>query len=125
MCIRDSLIVVATETFSQRNQGMSVHESLRGTEKMVERAIAGGLSVSVTIGASFGCPFEGEVSTKQVMDIVTAVDRLGVDEIALADTIGVGTPPVSYTHLDVYKRQVAYSTGTSPSSSCNTRTPIS
>ncbi len=87
-----NLIVVATETFSQRNQGMSVHESLRGTEKMVERAIAGGLSVSVTIGASFGCPFEGEVSTKQVMDIVTAVDRLGVDEIALADTIGVGTP---------------------------------
>lgn len=87
-----NLVVVATETFSQRNQGMSVHESLRGTEKMVERARAGGLSVSVTVGASFGCPFEGEVSTQQVMDIVAVVDQLGVDEIALADTIGVGTP---------------------------------
>jgi len=87
-----NIVVVATETFSQRNQGMSVQESLRGTERMVTRAQDGGLSVSITIGASFGCPFEGEVSTRQVMDIVTAVDRLGVDEIALADTIGVGTP---------------------------------
>jgi hydroxymethylglutaryl-CoA lyase len=87
-----NLVVVATETFCQRNQGMSVREALRGTEKMVERATAGGLSVSVTIGAAFGCPFEGEVSTQQVMDIVTVVDQLGVDEIALADTIGVGTP---------------------------------
>lgn len=87
-----NLVVVATETFCQRNQGMSVHESLRGTEKMVERAGVDGLSVSVTIGASFGCPFEGEVSTQQVMDIVTVVDQLGVNEIALADTIGVGTP---------------------------------
>ena len=72
---------------------MSLDESLRGTEKMVDRAVANGLKVSVTIGASFGCPFEGEVSTERVMDIVNAVDRLNVDEIALADTIGVGTPP--------------------------------
>jgi hydroxymethylglutaryl-CoA lyase len=51
-----NLVIVATETFSQRNQGMSIDESLRGAEKIVERANAGGLSVSVTIGASFGCP---------------------------------------------------------------------
>ncbi len=100
-----NLVVVATETFSQRNQGMSVTESLRGTERMVERANAGGLSVSVTIGASFGCPFEGEVSTQQVMDIVTIVDKLGVDEIALADTIGVGTP-VDVRRLVVAAQQV-------------------
>lgn len=87
-----NLVIVATETFSQRNQGMSVADSLRGTEKMVSRAHDAGLLVSVTIGASFGCPFEGEVSTQQVMDIVARVDGLGVDEIALADTIGVGTP---------------------------------
>ena len=87
-----NLIVVATETFSQRNQGMSVGDALLGTEKMVARASAGGLSVSVTIGAAFGCPFEGDVSTQQVMDIVKRIDQLDVDEIALADTIGVGTP---------------------------------
>jgi hydroxymethylglutaryl-CoA lyase len=88
-----NLVVLATETFSQRNQGMSVGESLRGTKKMVERASASGLLVSVTIGAAFGCPFEGEVSTETVMDLVAVVDQLGIDEIALADTVGVGTPP--------------------------------
>jgi hydroxymethylglutaryl-CoA lyase len=87
-----NLVVVATETFCHRNQGMSVHSALAGTEKMVDRARRAGLKVSVTVGASFGCPFEGEVSTDQVMDIVRAVDHLDVNEIALADTIGVGTP---------------------------------
>ncbi len=87
-----NIVVVATETFSQRNQGMSVADALRGAHRMVTRAHDAGLLVSVTIGASFGCPFEGEVPTSQVMDIVTQVDQLGVDEIALADTIGVGTP---------------------------------
>ena len=87
-----NIVVVATETFSQRNQGMSVADSLRGTERMVSRAHDAGLKVSVTIGASFGCPFEGEVATHRVMDIVKRVDGFGLDEIALADTIGVGTP---------------------------------
>jgi hydroxymethylglutaryl-CoA lyase len=87
-----NIVVVATETFSQRNQGMSVKSGLVGLETMAERASRAGLSVSVTIGASFGCPFEGEVSTKQVTDIVRVASQLDLNEIALADTIGVGTP---------------------------------
>lgn len=87
-----NLVVVATETFSQRNQGMSVRDAVRGTQRMIERAAANDTRVTVTIGASFGCPFEGEVSTTQVTDIVTALGHVGIDEIALADTIGVGTP---------------------------------
>jgi hydroxymethylglutaryl-CoA lyase len=87
-----NIVVVATETFSQRNQGMSVKGALDGLDAMTERASRAGLAVSVTIGAAFGCPFEGEVPTRQVADIVRVVSHLNVDEIALADTIGVGTP---------------------------------
>lgn len=87
-----NIVVVASETFSQRNQGMSVKKALDGLEIMTERASRSGLSVSVTIGASFGCPFEGEVSTEQVTDIVRVAAQLDLNEIALADTIGVGTP---------------------------------
>jgi hydroxymethylglutaryl-CoA lyase len=87
-----NIVVVATETFSQRNQSMSVMGALDGLDAMTQRASDAGLSVSVTIGAAFGCPFEGEVSTQQVADIVRVVARLDIDEIALADTIGVGTP---------------------------------
>ena len=87
-----NVVVVATNTFCMRNQGSTVEESLEALEPMVARTRAGGLKISVTIGASFGCPFEGEVSTEQVMRIVRFAQHAGVDEIALADTIGVGTP---------------------------------
>ena len=87
-----NVVVVATNTFCMRNQGSTVEESLEALEPTVARTRAGGLKISVTIGASFGCPFEGEVSTEQVMRIVRFAQHAGVDEIALADTIGVGTP---------------------------------
>jgi hydroxymethylglutaryl-CoA lyase len=87
-----NVVVVATETFCQRNQGMSVAEAVRSFAAISERAHAGGPRVTATIGASFGCPFEGEVSPETVAELVRQCAEAGADEIALADTIGVGVP---------------------------------
>ncbi|MGB3708704.1 hydroxymethylglutaryl-CoA lyase [Gordonia sp. (in: high G+C Gram-positive bacteria)] len=85
-------VVVASETFCQRNQQMSVADSVRVVEDLVEDARAAKLGLSVTIATAFGCPFEGEVSEAGVVELARAVAALGVDEISLADTIGVGVP---------------------------------
>ena len=85
-------VVVASETFSQRNQGMSVADSVENVRGLAADAKAAGLTLSVTLAASFGCPFEGEVPEANVVDLARQVADLGVDEIALADTIGVGVP---------------------------------
>lgn len=87
-----NVVLVATETFSQRNQGVGVDDALSSFERTADRAIAAGLQVTATIGASFGCPFEGEVNTGQVMRLVKRAVECGAHEIALADTIGVGVP---------------------------------
>jgi hydroxymethylglutaryl-CoA lyase len=39
-----------------------------------------------------GDPWEGEVSPTQVLDAALRMFELGVDELSLGDTIGVGTP---------------------------------
>ena len=49
-------------------------------------------SLSATLSCVWGCPFDGEVSTDQVADLVGRIAELGVREIALADTIGVADP---------------------------------
>ncbi len=88
-----NVVVVATETFSQKNQGMSKEEGVRSFETICGRAHeTSGLRVTATIGASFGCPFEGEVSPARVAELVRRCALAGADEIALADTIGVGVP---------------------------------
>lgn len=87
-----NIVLVASETFSRKNQGMGVKEALASFERTAGAARAAGLRVTATIGASFGCPFEGEVSTEQVAEIVRRAVECGAQEIAIADTIGVGVP---------------------------------
>src|SRR5699024_600545 len=47
---------------------------------------------TVTIGASFGCPFEGEVSVGRLDEVLKRIVQTEPNEIALADTIGVAVP---------------------------------
>ncbi len=60
--------------------------------RIVGRAREDGLRSTVTIGASFGCPFEGRVDPGRVIEIAAQLADAGPDEIVLADTIGVGVP---------------------------------
>jgi hydroxymethylglutaryl-CoA lyase len=69
-----------------------VADSVEIVRGLAPDAKAAGLPLSVTIAASFGCPFEGEVPEANVIELARQVADLGVDEIALADTIGVGVP---------------------------------
>jgi hydroxymethylglutaryl-CoA lyase/(R)-citramalyl-CoA lyase len=82
----------ATETFNQRNSNASVEESLQAAERIVQRARADGIRATVTIGASFGCPFEGAVDSGYVLELAGRLVTGGADEIVFADTIGVGVP---------------------------------
>jgi len=87
-----NLVVVASDTFCQKNQGMSSEESVDVAADLVQQARAAGLGTTITVGAAFGCPFEGEVPVSRIRDIVTRVVQAGPDELALADTIGVAVP---------------------------------
>ncbi len=46
----------------------------------------------MTIGTSFGCPFEGAIDPERVLEIAARLVRTGADEIVFADTVGVGVP---------------------------------
>ncbi|WGM32241.1 hydroxymethylglutaryl-CoA lyase [Brevundimonas sp. NIBR11] len=89
--------VAATDGFGLKNQGLDVAGQQAMLQEIVGRrhnAAPGDAapSLSVTISCVWGCPFDGEVSVDQVADIVGRIATLGVQEIALADTIGVGDP---------------------------------
>lgn len=89
---RPNVAFCVTETFNQRNQRASVAESIATLGPLVSRAHGRALRVSVTLAASFGCPFDGAVTTAQVMRIAEQVAAASADEIIFADTIGVAGP---------------------------------
>lgn len=82
----------ASETFNQRNQGAPVEESVQSAERIVARAHGDGIRATVTIGTSFGCPFEGAIDPDRVLELAGRLARADADEIVLADTVGVGVP---------------------------------
>lgn len=85
-------VVVASDTFGRKNQGQTIAEGLAETRAMLRFARAEGLRAQVTISAAFGCPFEGAVRHDTVLAIAEELAIEQPEEIALADTIGVGTP---------------------------------
>ncbi len=82
----------STEEFNRRNSGQSVDESVAAAEALVARAHGDGLRCLVTIGASFGCPFEGAVDSGRIGELAARLAAAGSDEVLLADTVGVGVP---------------------------------
>lgn len=85
-------VIVASDTFGQKNQGQTIAEGIEENRQMIRFAKAEGLRVQVMISAAFGCPFEGEVKPETIMQIAEEMAAEDPEEIALADTIGVGVP---------------------------------
>ncbi len=84
-------VVVATDTFSQRNQGVSCQQGIDNWTEVAAEA-RGSIPIGLVVAAAFGCPFEGEVSLDHLLRMVEACAKHDPLEIGLADTIGVATP---------------------------------
>jgi len=81
-----------TETFAQRNQNMGLEQAAQAAAAIVGGAHEAGLRATVTLGAAFGCPFEGAVDPGVVVEHAARMTAAGADELMLADTIGIGVP---------------------------------
>lgn len=91
-CDEANVVICATDGFGIRNQGSTSEEQVAALQDIMALKKPGDPKVSMTISVAFGCPFEGETPEARVVAIAKAAADLKVDEIALADTIGVGDP---------------------------------
>ena len=85
-------VVVASETFNQKNQGASIDDTMLGYSEIAGKVNDSGLKLTGVIGAAFGCPFEGTIDPERVLDLVNRLIDGGASEIGLADTIGAAVP---------------------------------
>jgi hydroxymethylglutaryl-CoA lyase len=86
------MAVVASDTYNQRNQGVTTDESIEAWLDIAKDAKAAGIRANVMVSSAFGCPFEGEVSPQHVLDIVARIMEGGPVELGIADSIGVAVP---------------------------------
>ncbi|MFK8030638.1 MAG: hydroxymethylglutaryl-CoA lyase [Gammaproteobacteria bacterium] len=86
------MVVVASDTYNERNQGVPTQASIDSWLAIAKRAKAAGRRANVMISAAFGCPYEGEVNAERVVEIARKVMAAGPAELGLADSIGVAVP---------------------------------
>ncbi|HEX3465048.1 MAG TPA: hydroxymethylglutaryl-CoA lyase [Candidatus Elarobacter sp.] len=98
-----AVFTAASEAFAKANIRMTIDESVAGFAGVVKRAKADGMWVRAAISTAFGCPFQGEVPVADVVRVSQKLLDLGVDELSVADTIGVGTPNQVYELVDALR----------------------
>jgi len=86
------MVVVASDTYNQKNQGVPTARSVEAWRSIAKRARGNGLRANVMISAAFGCPYEGEVSVDRIVDLARQVVEAGPAELGIADSIGVAVP---------------------------------
>lgn len=82
----------ATEAFSQANINCTIEQSFERFEPVITAAKQHNLLVRGAASCVVGCPYEGDVDPKQAAQVVARLYRMGCYEVALGDSIGVGTP---------------------------------
>src|SRR5262249_47007755 len=82
----------ATETFVQKNIGMSIADSLHVFSGVVRKALEARLAVRGYISVCWVCPYEGEVKPEAVLSVVQPMLEMQIPEISLGDTIGKAHP---------------------------------
>jgi len=87
-----AVFTAASETFNKHNINATIAESIERFKPVVAGAKKHDMRVRGYVSTCFGCPYEGPIKPAAVLDVVTKLLTLGVDEISIGDTIGVATP---------------------------------
>ena len=92
----DEIVVFlsASESHNKKNVNRSVQESLIGFKEIADIAGKNNIPIQGDIATAFGCPFEGNVSSKKLAEISKEYKLMGFKGVTLGDTTGMATPPV-------------------------------
>lgn len=87
-----AVFTAASESFAQANINCSIDESFERFKDVLTMAKKNKIKVRGYLSTCFGCPFEGEVKEKKVIEVAERLLDLGCYEISIGDTIGVANP---------------------------------
>ena len=82
----------ASDAFNIKNTNCSVDESLKRIALLVVEAQKHKVPVRGYVSCVVGCPYQGDVQPRVVLDVTKRLLDMGCYEVSLGDTIGVGTP---------------------------------
>jgi hydroxymethylglutaryl-CoA lyase len=79
-------------TFLERNQRQTLKQARRTLTRICSLASRDGLGVVAYLSMAFGNPYGDPWRQEEVIDACLTLKGMGIEQISLADTVGVATP---------------------------------
>ena len=86
------VVVSASDTHNRKNVNRSTQESLDDIAAIIDEAHQRGVSCQVVVATAWGCPYEGDVPVRRVLEVAGRAVADGADSISFGDTTGMATP---------------------------------
>lgn len=104
-CRKIKLNVSASKAHNLANINRTPAESVAGFRENVSLARENGLEVSGSISMPFGSPWEGYIPLEDVVCIIEAYLKVGINEISLSDASGMAFPSQVYNMCYLVKNK--------------------
>ncbi|WP_223702375.1 hydroxymethylglutaryl-CoA lyase [Sutcliffiella deserti] len=103
-CKNAAVFVGVSDSFNKKNINKTTEESLQELEPIIRDLKEKNFFVRACISTSFYCPYEGKVEVADVLVLCQRFASFGVDELSVADTIGMANPKESLELFSALKK---------------------
>ncbi|WP_404333798.1 hydroxymethylglutaryl-CoA lyase [Planococcus rifietoensis] len=100
-----AVFVGVSNSFNEKNINKTTAQSMETLKPLIEKVKQDGIFVRACISTAFYCPFEGAVDPQRTIDLCRQFVDWGVDELSVADTIGLANPQESHELFSRLKEQ--------------------
>ena len=100
-----AVFVGVSNAFNKKNINRSTDESMNALKPVIAQLKQDGVFVRACISTAFYCPYEGKIKIEDVIALCQRFVAMGVDELSVADTIGMANPQESYEFFKTLKEQ--------------------
>ncbi|MED3571767.1 hydroxymethylglutaryl-CoA lyase [Cytobacillus praedii] len=106
-CKAVAVFVGVSNTFNRKNINKSTQESMAELVPIIGELKEKGYFVRACISTAFYCPYEGKIEPEDTLSLCRQFVDAGVDELSVADTIGMAAPHESFALFSSLKREFA------------------
>jgi hydroxymethylglutaryl-CoA lyase len=104
-CKAVAVFVGVSNTFNQKNINKTTKDSMEELKPIIAELKEKDYFVRACISTSFYCPYEGKINEADTIKLCEEFAEAGVDELSVADTIGMAAPTEAFSLLSQLKKE--------------------
>ncbi len=105
-CKAVAIFVGVSDQFNKKNINKTTAEALEELAPIITELKERQYFVRACISTAFYCPYQGKVSLVDTINLCKSFANLGVDELSVADTIGMANPREVYDLFSFLKKEL-------------------